>query len=259
MNELKRAFENGKALIAFLTAGDPSIEDSVRYVKVMEEAGADLIEIGVPFSDPIADGPVIMEADVRALARGVHLRAAMEEARAIRRESAVPLVFLTYYNPVFSYGVEAFFRDCAEAGVSGVIIPDLPLEEQGEARPFADRYGVALIQLVAPTSKERVQAIAAEARGFVYIVSSMGVTGMREEGFDADLSETIAAVREVTDVPCAVGFGIHTPEQARAMARLADGVITGSSVVSLIGQYGAAADEALAAYIRGLKEAVRPL
>lgn len=259
MNQLNRAFAKGKAVIAFLTAGDPTIEDSVRFVKVMEEAGADLIEIGVPFSDPIADGPVIMEADVRALARGVHLRQALEEARAIRKISTIPLVFLTYYNPVFSYGADKFFRDCAEAGVGGVVIPDLPLEEQEEVRPFAARYGVALIQLVAPTSKERVKAIAEKAEGFVYIVSSMGVTGMREDGFAADLAETVAAVREVTDVPCAVGFGIHTAEQARAMARIADGVITGSGVVDLIGQHGASADEALAAYIRGLKEAVRSL
>lgn len=259
MNQLNKAFAKGKAVIAFLTAGDPTMEDSVRYVKVMEEAGADLIEIGVPFSDPIADGPVIMEADVRALARGVHLRQAMEEARAIRTISAIPLVFLTYYNPVFSYGAEQFFKDCAAVGVDGVIIPDLPLEEQGEVRPFADETGVALIQLVAPTSKERVKAIASEASGFVYIVSSMGVTGMREEGFAADLGSTVAAVREATDVPCAVGFGIHTPEQARAMAQMADGVITGSGVVDLIGKHGATADEALAAYIRGLKDAVRGL
>lgn len=258
MNELQQAFAKGKALIAFLTAGDPSIEDSVRYVRVMEEAGADIIEIGVPFSDPVADGPVIMEADVRALARHVHLTQALCEAQAIRAVSSIPLVLLTYYNPVFSYGAERFFRACADIGIAGVIIPDLPLEEQGEVRPHADRFGVSLIQLIAPTSRERIQSIAREASGFVYLVSSMGVTGMRD-GFSGSIGDMAAAVREVTDVPCAVGFGIHTPEQARHMAALADGVITGSGVVDLIGKHGAAADEALRAYIRGMKDAIRDL
>lgn len=254
MSDLSRAFERGKALIAFLTAGDPTIEDSVRFVKTMEDAGADIIEIGVPFSDPVADGPVIMEADVRAMEHHIHLPQALEEARRIREVSAIPLVFLTYYNPVFSYGLERFFRDCAALGVGGVIIPDLPLEEQGEVRPFADQYGVDLIQLVAPTSRERIRTIAENATGFLYIVSSLGVTGMRDD-FAREIGNTIAAAREVTDVPCAVGFGIHTPEQARRMAAVADGVITGSGVVDIIGRFGAEADEPLAAYIRGLKEA----
>lgn len=258
MSKLDKAFTKGKAVIAFLTAGDPTIGDSVRYVQVMEEAGADLIEIGVPFSDPIADGPVIMEADVRALAGHIHLPQAMEEARAIRRVSEIPLVFLTYFNPVFSYGAERFFRDCAEIGVGGVIIPDLPIEEQDEVRPFAEEYGVSLIQMIAPTSKERIRRIAERASGFLYIVSSMGVTGMRD-GFSMNVEDMIAAVREVTDVPCAVGFGIHTPEQARQMAAGADGIITGSAVVDLIGRHGGEADEALRTYIRSMKAAVAGL
>lgn len=258
MSKLDKAFTKGKAVIAFLTAGDPTIGDSVRYVQVMEEAGADLIEIGVPFSDPIADGPVIMEADVRALAGHIHLPQAMEEARAIRRVSEIPLVFLTYFNPVFSYGTERFFRDCAEIGVGGVIIPDLPIEEQDEVRPFVEEYGVSLIQMIAPTSKARIRRIAEKASGFLYIVSSMGVTGMRD-GFSMNVEDMIAAVREVTDVPCAVGFGIHTPEQARQMAAGADGIITGSAVVDLIGKHGGAADEALRTYIRSMKAAVAGL
>lgn len=258
MSKLDKAFTKGKAVIAFLTAGDPTIGDSVRYVQVMEEAGADLIEIGVPFSDPIADGPVIMEADVRALAGHIHLPQAMEEARAIRRVSEIPLVFLTYFNPVFSYGAERFFRDCAGIGIGGVIIPDLPIEEQDEVRPFAEEYGVSLIQMIAPTSKERIRRIAERASGFLYIVSSMGVTGMRD-GFSMNVEDMIAAVREVTDVPCAVGFGIHTPEQARQMAAGADGIITGSAVVDLIGKHGGAADEALRTYIRSMKAAVAGL
>lgn len=258
MSKLDKAFTKGKAVIAFLTAGDPTIGDSVRYVQVMEEAGADLIEIGVPFSDPIADGPVIMEADVRALAGHIHLPQAMEEARAIRRVSEIPLVFLTYFNPVFSYGAERFFRGCAEIGVGGVIIPDLPIEEQDEVHPFAEEYGVSLIQMIAPTSKERIRRIAERASGFLYIVSSMGVTGMRD-GFSMNVEDMIAAVREVTDVPCAVGFGIHTPEQARQMAAGADGIITGSAVVDLIGKHGGVADEALRTYIRSMKAAVAGL
>ncbi len=256
MSHTAEAFKNGKALIAFLTAGDPSIEDSVRYVKVMEEAGADLIEIGVPFSDPIADGPVIMEADVRALAHHIHLPQAMEEARAIRKVSRIPLVFLTYFNPVFSYGVEKFFSDCEKIGVDGVIIPDLPYEEQGEVRPFADAHHVDVIQLVAPTSGDRIEKTLKDATGFVYLVSSMGVTGMRSD-FKNDIEKRVEAIRKVTDIPVAVGFGIHTPEQAREMAEAADGVITGSGVVDIIGKHGESADKALAAYIGSLKKAIR--
>lgn len=255
MSNTAKAFKNGKALIAFLTAGDPTIEDSVRYVQVMEKAGASLIEIGVPFSDPIADGPVIMEADVRALAHNIHLPQAMEEAREIRKVSAIPLVFLTYYNPVYSYGVEKFFRDCAEIGVDGVIIPDMPHEEQEEIRPTADKYAVDIIQMVAPTSEERIRTNVANATGFVYLVSSMGVTGMRSD-IKTDIGEIAKIIRETTDTPIAVGFGIHTPEQAAKMAAIADGVITGSGVVDLIGKNGTKADEALAAYIGALKAAI---
>lgn len=255
MSNTAKAFKNGKALIAFLTAGDPTIEDSVRYVQVMEKAGASLIEIGVPFSDPIADGPVIMEADVRALAHNIHLPQAMEEAREIRKVSSIPLVFLTYYNPVYSYGVENFFRDCAEIGVDGVIIPDMPHEEQEEIRPTADKYAVDIIQMVAPTSEERIRTNVANATGFVYLVSSMGVTGMRSD-IKTDIGEIAKIIRETTDTPIAVGFGIHTPEQAAKMAAIADGVITGSGVVDLIGKNGENADEALAAYIGALKVAI---
>lgn len=258
MSKIARAFQNKKALVGFLTAGDPTIEDSVRYVQVMEKAGADLIEIGVPFSDPIADGPVIMEADVRALAHKIHLPQAMEEAREIRKVSQIPLVFLTYFNPILSYGLEKFFKDCAETGVDGVIIPDLPHEEQGEARPYADKYGVDIIQMVAPTSEERIRTNVKDATGFVYLVSSMGVTGMRSD-IKTDLAEIVKIIRETTDTPVAVGFGIHTPEQAGKMAALADGAITGSGVVDLIGKNGDHADEALAAYISGLKKGIEKI
>jgi tryptophan synthase alpha chain len=257
MSRTAEAFRHGKALIAFLTAGDPSLEDSVRYVKRLVEGGADLVEIGVPFSDPIADGPVIMDADVRALNNHVHLPQVLEEVIAIRKEGVnVPIVLLTYYNPVFNYGVDAFFASCERIGIDGVIIPDLPFEEQGEVRPAADEHGVDIIQMVAPTSEDRIRRNVKNATGFVYVVSSMGVTGMRSE-IETDLDHMMKIIRETTDVPAAIGFGIHTPEQARAMAEKADGVITGSGVVNIIGEHGDKADEALKEYVSGLKEAIR--
>jgi tryptophan synthase alpha chain len=257
MSRTAEAFRHGKALIAFLTAGDPSLEDSVRYVKRLVEGGADLVEIGVPFSDPIADGPVIMDADVRALNNHVHLPQVLEEVIAIRKEGVnVPIVLLTYYNPVFNYGVDAFFASCERIGIDGVIIPDLPFEEQGEVRPAADEHGVDIIQMVAPTSEDRIRRNVKNATGFVYVVSSMGVTGMRSE-IETDLDHMMKIIRETTDVPAAIGFGIHTPEQARAMAEKADGVITGSGVVNIIGEHGDKADEALKEYVSSLKEAIR--
>lgn len=256
MSRTGEAFKNGKALIAFLTAGDSSIEDSVRYVKTMVDAGADLIEVGVPFSDPIADGPVIMEADVRALKNHVHLPEVLDEVREIRKVTDVPIVLLTYYNPVFNYGVDRFFETAREIGVDGVIIPDLPYEEQGEVRPAADRNEVDIIEMIAPTSRERIMRNVKNATGFIYVVSSMGVTGMRK-AIKTNLDEIISTIREVTDTPVAIGFGIHTPEQAAEMAEIADGVITGSGVVDIIGRNGKNADEELAKYIGGLKAAIR--
>ena len=233
MSHTSEAFKKGKAMIAFLTAGVPSMEDTVKYVLDLEKAGVDLIEIGVPFSDPIADGPVIMEADVKALENHIH-------------------VLLTYYNPVFNYPSARFFEEAKEIGIDGVIIPDLPFEEQGEIRPLADANGVDIIQMVAPTSEERIRESLRHATGFVYVVSSMGVTGMRGH-IQTDLHEIIRIARETTDTPLAIGFGIHTPEQAGRMAKLADGVITGSGVVDIINKNGSDASEKLTAYIRGLK------
>jgi tryptophan synthase alpha chain len=256
MSRIKNAFADGKALIAFLTAGDPTPEDSVRFVLAMEKAGADLIEIGVPFSDPVADGPVIMAADQRALAGGINLKSVLDEVQEIRKTSDIPLVLLTYFNPIFVYGAERFFEDCRKAGADGVIIPDLPFEEQGDVRPYADRCGVDMIQLVAPTSKERIQRIARAASGFIYVVSSMGVTGMRD-GMQGDLKETLRQIRQVSNVPAAVGFGIHTEEQAALFASEADGVITGSAVVDIIARHGKSADDELSDYIKKMKKAVR--
>lgn len=252
MSQIKKAFENGKALIAFLTAGVPSAEDTVRYVLEMEEAGADLIEMGVPFSDPIADGPVIMEADVAALKNHIHLPEVMEIVKEIRKHTKIPLVLLTYYNPVFRYPAERFFKEAREIGIDGVIIPDLPAEEQGEIRPLADENEVDIIQMVAPTSGVRIKEHLKNATGFVYVVSSMGVTGMRGN-IKTDLKDIIQQVREVTDTPVAVGFGIHTAEQAHEMASLADGVITGSGVVDIINRKGKDAGPSLKEYIKNLR------
>lgn len=253
MSQIKKAFENGKALIAFLTAGVPSAEDTVRYVLEMEEAGADLIEMGVPFSDPIADGPVIMEADVAALKNHIHLPEVMEIVKEIRKHTKIPLVLLTYYNPVFRYPAERFFKEAREIGIDGVIIPDLPAEEQGEIRPLADENEVDIIQMVAPTSGVRIKEHLKNATGFVYVVSSMGVTGMRGN-IKTDLKDIIQQVREVTDTPVAVGFGIHTAEQAHEMASLADGVITGSGVVDIINRKGKDAGPSLKEYIGNLRK-----
>ncbi len=253
MSHTSKAFENGKALIAFLTAGVPSVEDTVKYVLDMEEAGATLIEIGVPFSDPIADGPVIMEADVKALENHIHLPQVMDIVKEIRKHTEIPIVLLTYYNPVFRYPADRFFTEAKEIGIDGVIIPDLPHEEQEEIRPLADANGVDIIQMVAPTSEERIRQNVKNATGFVYVVSSMGVTGMRGN-IQTDLSDIVKVVRETTDTPIAIGFGIHTPEQAGKMAKLADGVITGSGVVDIINKNGSEASEKLKEYIGGLKK-----
>lgn len=252
MSHTSEAFKNGKALIAFLTAGVPSMEDAVKYVLDLEKAGVGLIEIGVPFSDPIADGPVIMEADVKALENHVHLPQVMELVKTLRTKTQIPIVLLTYYNPVFNYPSDRFFQEAKEIGIDGVIIPDLPFEEQEEIRPLADANGVDIIQMVAPTSEERIRESLKHATGFVYVVSSMGVTGMRGD-IQTDLREIIRIARETTDTPLAIGFGIHTPEQAGRMARLADGVITGSGVVDIINKNGSDVSEKLTAYIRGLK------
>ena len=253
MSHINEAFKNGKACIAFLTTGVPSVEDTVQYVLDMEKAGADLIELGVPFSDPIADGPVIMEADVKALANHIHLPQVMETVKEIRKHTDIPLVLLTYYNPVFRYPADRFFEEAGKIGIDGIIIPDLPYEEQGEIRPLADENGVDMIQMVAPTSEERIRSNVKNAIGFVYVVSSMGVTGMRGD-IGTDLKDMIKVVKETTHTPVAIGFGIHTPQQAKEMAALADGVITGSGVVDIINKKGKEAGPDLIAYISSLKQ-----
>jgi tryptophan synthase alpha chain len=247
---------NGPAFIGFVTGGDPSLAQSEEYILAMVEAGADLIEIGIPFSDPIAEGPVIQEADLRALAAGTTVNSLFALVRSLRTKTDVPLVFLTYLNPVYHFGYAAFFAACREAGVDGVIIPDLPYDEKGEVAPIAAQNGVDLISLIAPTSATRIQTIAREATGFIYLVSSLGVTGVRGE-IRTDLASIIAEIRTVSNLPVAVGFGIHTPEQAHRIAQLADGVIVGSALVKLIAANPNDAAASLHAYISEMKAAMR--
>lgn len=262
-NSISRAFQtpNHKAFIAFLTAGDPTPESTVEYILEMERAGADLIEIGIPFSDPTAEGVVIQDANVRALAGGMTTDGVFDIVRRVReregdnKKAPMPLAFMTYANPVFHYGCERFFARCEELGVGAVIVPDLPYEEKQELEGAADAHQVALISMIAPTSRERIQRIAREARGFIYVVSSLGVTGVRSE-ITTDLKSIVKNIREVTDVPCAVGFGISTPEQARRMAGISDGAIVGSAIVKLIARDGEQAAPAIYEYVKSMKEAV---
>ena len=249
------AFKDGKAFIGFLTAGDPTIEKTVEYVLAMEEAGCDLVEIGIPFSDPVAEGPVIQEANIRALSNNTNTDDVFEAIRQIREKSDVPLVFLTYINPVFYYGYDKFFKRCQELNVCGIISPDLPYDEKDEILEVTHKYGIDIISLIAPTSKERIQMIAREASGFIYVVSSLGVTGMRSE-IRTDLKSILEDIKEVTDVPAAVGFGINTPEQAENIAKVADGVIVGSAIVNIIAEHGENAKEPLQNYVKSMKDAI---
>lgn len=255
MSKIKQAFADGKAFIAFLTAGDPTADKTVEYILAMEEAGADLVEIGIPFSDPTAEGVVIQDANIRALSAGMTTEGVFDIVRRVREKSQIPLVFLTYINPVYHYGYEAFFARCQELGVDGIILPDMPYEEKGELSDVAAAHGVDVISLIAPTSEQRIQKIAKEAVGFIYVVSSMGVTGMRGE-IRTDLASILASIREVTEVPAAIGFGINTPQQAAQMAQVADGAIVGSAIVKMIERYGTEAKEPLMEYVSTMKRAV---
>ena len=257
MSKIREAFEDKKAFIGFLTAGDPSLEKTEEFILEMERAGASLIEIGIPFSDPIAEGPVIQGANVRALSApgGCTTDRVFEMVERVRRKTSVPLVFLTYLNPVYKYGYEAFCRRCHEVGISGLIIPDLPFEERGELAPAGERYGIDLISMIAPTSEARIRRIARQARGYIYLVSSLGVTGVRSE-ITTDIPSLINQVRQATDTPVAVGFGISKPEQAAKYAAMADGVIVGSAIVKLIEAYGEAAGEQIYRYVKSMVEAM---
>lgn len=255
MNRIQKIFEHKKAFIPFITAGDPCLEVTERLVPAMAQAGADLIEIGIPFSDPVAEGIVIQEADMRALASGTTTDQIFDSVKRIREKTDIPLAFMTYINPVFAYGVDKFMERAADCGIDALIVPDMPFEERGELLPACKKHGLTLIYLAAPTSKERVQAIARESEGFVYCVSSLGVTGVRDS-ITTDIRKMVEMVKQGKDVPCAVGFGISTPEQVEAMAAQSDGVIVGSAIVKIIARYGADCVEPVCDYVREMKEAV---
>jgi tryptophan synthase alpha chain len=256
MSNIAKAFQNGKAFIGFVTGGDPSVEKTKEFIRGMIRAGADIVEIGIPFSDPIAEGPVIQEANIRALSAGATVEKMFAIVQDLRKETKVPIVFLTYLNPVFHYGYDAFFKKASLCGLDGIIIPDLPFEEQAEVRESASAYGVDIISLIAPTSEARVKEIAANAAGYIYLVSSMGVTGVRGE-ITTDLDSIVKTIRSVTKVPVAIGFGIHTPAQASRMAQMADGVIVGSAIVKIIAEHGAAAAPHIYRYVKEMKDAIK--
>jgi len=255
MSNIQNAFKNGKAFIAFVTGGDPSIEKTKEFVRQMIRAGADLIEIGIPFSDPIAEGPVIQEANNRALAAGATVEKLFNLVADLRKETNVPLLFMTYVNPVFHYNYDAFFKRSSEVGLDGIIIPDLPFEEQAPVKEAASKFGIDLISLIAPTSEARIKEIAKTAGGFIYLVSSMGVTGIRGK-ITTDLDSITKVIKSVSSVPLAIGFGIHTPAQAAQMARIADGVIVGSAIVKIAAEHGKEAGPHIYRYVKEMKDAI---
>lgn len=255
MSNIYKAFSHGKAFIPFITCGDPDLETTAAAVRAMEANGADLIELGIPFSDPTAEGPVIQGANLRALQGGVTTDKIFDFVRELRKDVKIPFVFMTYANVVFSYGADKFISTCADIGVDGLILPDVPYEEKDEFLPLCRKYGVDLISMIAPTSADRIAMIAKEAEGFLYIVSSLGVTGTRSE-IKTDLTSIIEVVRANTKTPCAIGFGISTPEQAHKMAAIADGAIVGSAIIKLLEQYGKAAPEKIGSYVKSMKDAI---
>ena len=256
MSRIQKAFaKNKKLFIGFVTAGDPDLATTKELVLAMVKAGVGIVEFGIPFSDPVAEGPVIQRADLRALEAGTTTDKIFDLVAELRQETQVPLVFLTYANPIYAYGAEKFFTRCEESGLDGVIIPDIPYEEREEMRPYSEPHHVALVPLVAPTSRDRIQKIAKIGQGYIYIVSSLGVTGVRKE-ITTDINAIVEEIRKVTDVPCAVGFGIATPEQAYNMAKASDGAIVGSAIVKIVEKYGKESPKYVYEYCKEMVEAV---
>lgn len=255
MSRVQEAFSKGKAFIPFVTAGDPDLETTEKLIYAMEKAGADLIEIGIPFSDPTAEGPVIQEANERSLANGCTTDKIFGMVKRIRENTQIPLAFMTYMNPIYTYGKDRFMAACKAVGIDAVIIPDLPFEEKDEISGECDEYGIELVSLIAPTSHERVTKIAKEAKGFVYCVSSLGVTGVRSE-IRTDIGEMVQLVKAANDIPVAVGFGISTPEQAAKMASVSDGAIIGSAIVKIVAEHGRDSEEPVYNYVKSIKDAI---
>ena len=255
MSNIYKAFEHGKAFIPFITCGDPDLDTTAKIIREAAMSGASLIELGIPFSDPTAEGPVIQGANLRALSGGVTTDKIFDLVRDVRCDVTIPMVFMTYANVVFSYGSERFIKTCADIGIDGLILPDLPFEEKGEFIDVCHKYGVDLISLIAPTSKDRIAMIAKEAEGFIYLVSSLGVTGVRSE-INTDLEALVKIIRENSKIPCAIGFGISTPEQARRMAAVSDGAIVGSAIIKIMEKYGKDSPKYVGEYVKAMAEAV---
>lgn len=255
MSNIYKAFNHGKTFIPFITCGDPDIETTKKSVRMAVDNGADLIELGIPFSDPTAEGPVIQGANLRALNGGITTDKIFAMVKDLRRDIKIPMVFMTYANVIFSYGAEKFISTCKEIQIDGLIIPDLPFEEKEEFLPFCHKYGVDLISMIAPTSENRIAMIAKEAEGFLYIVSSLGVTGTRSK-ITTDLAKIVEAVRKNSDIPCAIGFGISTPEQAKKMADISDGAIVGSAIIKILEKYGTDAPNYIGEYVKSMKQGV---
>ena len=256
MSNIAKAFEKGKAFIPFITCGDPSLEVTEKIVYAMEGAGADLIELGIPFSDPTAEGPVIQEANIRALSGGVTTDKIFDMVVKIRKNTQIPMVFMTYANVVYSYGTKRFVKKAAETGMDGLILPDVPFEEKEEFDSVCKKYGIDLISLIAPTSHERVAQIAKDAEGFVYCVSSLGVTGTRTN-ITTDIGAMVKLVKAAKDIPCAVGFGISTPKQAEDVCKYADGAIVGSAIVRIVAEHGKDSVQYVSQYVKEMKDVVR--
>lgn len=251
--ELKK--ENKKALITFITSGDAGYETTEKAVYAMEKAGADIIELGVPFSDPIAEGPVIQAASERALKMGTTLVGIFDMVKRIRKNTSIPLILMMYLNSIYGFGKEKFFNLCKECGIDGIIVPDMPYEEKDEIQEFADNAGVINISMIAPTSRDRIGMIANDAAGFIYCVSSTGVTGMRSD-FATDFDDFIGHIKSSSKVPCAIGFGISSPEQAKKMASYADGVIVGSAIVKIVAEKQENSPDSIAEFVSSLRNAV---
>lgn len=256
MSNIHKAFDHGKAFVAFITCGDPDLETTAACVRAAVENGADLIELGIPFSDPTAEGPVIQGANLRALSGGVTTDKIFDLVRSLRQDVTVPMVFMTYANVVYSYDAEKFISTCREIGIDGLILPDIPFEEREEFLPICHKYGLDLVSLIAPTSESRISMIAKEAEGFLYIVSSLGVTGTRSS-IETDLGSMVKLVREASDIPCAIGFGISNPEQAKKMADLSDGAIVGSAIIKIIEKYGKDAPKYVGEYVKSMKDGMQ--
>lgn len=260
MNRIDRCFQalqahNKKALVTFITAGDPDLETTEQLVLALEKEGVDVVELGIPFSDPVAEGPVIQEASARALKNGVKTDDFFELVKRLRAKTDMPILFMMYVNCIYVYGKEKFFDRCLECGIDGVIVPDLPFEEKEEIEDAAESRGIHSVSLVAPTSRERVSAIASQSRGFLYCVSSLGVTGTRDH-FDTNFAEFFGLINRYKASPACVGFGISTPEQVQNLKGYCDGVIVGSAIVRIIGQHGRNSVNPVSKFVKELKSAL---